>query len=271
MEQPHVIRRAKFDLTMQPKQESFISPPRPGQRNWLITRTLEECGDDLDHLDAIAKRFVPGANRPELVADWVGAVATCTGSELIISDQQVMHEWQRDYMKAIATAVAQSHGHVLEIGFGMGISASYIQALGVASHTIVECNRDIVQHIHRWAEGRDNILIIPKRWQDAEEDLGMYDGILFDTYPMTEDEFNRNVIDDVTYARQFFATASRHLRRGGTFSYFSNEIDSVSRRHQRAIFEHFSSATFSVCRSIAPPPECQIWWANSIVVAAAIK
>ena len=98
---------------------------------------------------------------------------------------------------------------------------------------------------------RDIRLVVGK-WQEVIDRLGLFNSIFFDTYPLSEQEFNQNVVEDVTFAQHFFEVAARHLRDGGIFTYYSNEIDSVSRRHQRALFKHFKSVTFSVCHPLVP-------------------
>ena len=60
-----------------------------------------------------------------------------------------MEDWQTPLMKAMARHVTESHGDVLEVGFGRGVSAELIQRLGVASHTIVEPNDHSVRPLLR--------------------------------------------------------------------------------------------------------------------------
>ena len=79
----------------------------------------------------------------------------------------------------------------------------------------------------------------------------------------------RTVLESVTFAEHFFATAARCLRPGGVFSYFTNEIDSFSRRHQRKLLEYFASLSLEVVRGLRPPPDSNYWWADSMVVVRA--
>ena len=51
---------------------------------------------------------------------------------------EVMMSWEDSLMKRHAEVVCENGGDVLEIGFGMGIAANYIQELNPSSHTIVE-------------------------------------------------------------------------------------------------------------------------------------
>ena len=51
-------------------------------------------------------------------------------------EMQVMMDWEDVVMKKSADYVCQNGGDILEIGFGMGIAANYIQANTITSHTI---------------------------------------------------------------------------------------------------------------------------------------
>jgi guanidinoacetate N-methyltransferase len=268
-----ICRKRPFEIAVEIKEDDFISPPDPAQKNWVITRAIEELADDLLHLDQASKRFVEGSKRKQIQEEWARSQAKYEDSQLIIDGQQVMQNWERPYMEAMARAATETHGDVLEVGFGMGISASYIQAFGVKSHTIIECNEDVKKQFEAWRvkyPGRKISLAFGK-WQDVIDKLPTFDSVFFDTYPLSEEEFMEYVIKDVAFAAHFFEAAARHLEKGGVFTYYSNEIDSVSRRHQRRLFEYFESVTFSVVHPLFPPKDCQYWWADSIVLVRAIK
>ena len=270
---PMVCRRKEFKLSLDCQSEDFISTPQPNQRNWVVRRAMDELADDLSHLDRITRRFVTGSERVEIQAEWSGSQAQYDDSQLIIEDQQVMQDWEHPYMKAMAEAVTRNRGDVLEIGFGMGISASYIQEFGVDSYTVIECNEGVRERFAEWQtrypDRRTRLVFGP--WQDRIGDLGEFDGIFFDTYASSEEEYNEYVLQDVTYAAHFFEAAAAHLRPGGIFTYYSNEIDSVSRRTQRRLFDHFGKVSFSVVRGLKPPEDCNYWWADSMVVVEAVK
>ncbi len=266
-------RCPEFEVFLRMQDPDFISPPREGQRNWILRRALDELADDLRHLDALSKRFVAGSDRAPILNEWGQSHARYDSSQLVIQGQQVMQEWERPLMKAMADVAAETHGDVLEIGFGMGISATYIQERGVRSHTIVECNDEVIEAFQAWRGGypdRD-IRLLPGNWQEVVDRSGAYDGVFFDAYPTDENEFEATVINSITFAENFVPTAAAALRDGGVFTYYTNEIDSFSRRHQRLIFQHFRSLDLNVVRSLRPPDDCNYWWADSMVVARAVK
>jgi amino acid adenylation domain-containing protein len=254
--------------------EGFVNPPSPSQRNWILRRSLDELVDDIVHMHGVSRRFVSGSQRVPISGDWQRSHAHFAHSELIVEGQQVMQDWERPLMKEMAKiATTTARGHVLEIGFGMGISATYIQERGVASHTIVECNGDVVRALVKWRKGypQRDVRIVQGRWQDVVAGLGSFDSVLFDAYPMSEAEFTEHVIEQITFAESFFQTAFDCLRAGGVFTYYTNEIDSFSRKHQRALFKYFDSVTLKVIGPLHPPQTSHYWWADSMVAVCATK
>ena len=272
--QNRMVRRSpEFNISLELTSDTFISPPRQSQRNWIVQQALDEIADDLKHLDKISKRFVAGSERGRIQHEWRRSEAQYDESQLVIENQQVMQEWERPLMRVMAQIAAETHGDVLEVGFGMGISATHIQELGVKSHTIIECNRDVAKVFTAW-KGRypgRNITLIEGKWQEVVNRLGTYDAIFFDAYPLNEEEFVEHVINSVTFAEHFFPVAAGCLRKGGVFTYYTNEIDSFSRRHQRLLFNYFSSLTLSVVRPLSPPEDCNYWWSDSMVAVRAVK
>lgn len=91
----------------------------------------------------------------------------------------VMMSWEKEIMEAHAKLIATG-GDVLEIGFGMGLSATAIQEYGVSSHTIVEIHPEIAKRAREWAKDYPNVIIVEGAWKDNVEKLGNYDGIFYD-------------------------------------------------------------------------------------------
>jgi len=95
---------------------------------------------------------------------------------------EVMMSWEDKIMSASAAYVCQNEGDILEIGFGMGISAGYIQSHSITSHTIVENHPDIIPKAKVWAQGKLNVTIITGSWYDIKDNLSTYDGLFYDTW-----------------------------------------------------------------------------------------
>ena len=95
---------------------------------------------------------------------------------------QVMMTWEDSIMKTSADYVCEGGGDILEIGFGMGIAADYIQANSITSHTIVEIHPQIIERAKAWAVGKSNVTIVEGDWYTIKDSLSTYDGIFYDTW-----------------------------------------------------------------------------------------
>jgi guanidinoacetate N-methyltransferase len=260
-----IKRHKDFEITLQIKNDDFIRPPRDAQRSWVLNRVLREFSEDLTALDSLARNFIRGTESPRFEGDRARAS---------LSAQQIMEDWQVPVMQAMAEAVTGSHGDVLEIGFGRGIASSFIQDCGVGSHIIIECNPDVIRMCESWRGQRPDadIRIVPGMWQDVIESLGEYDGIFFHTYPLDEQDYVEQVVRSTTFAEHFFSTAAEHLKCRGRFSYLSNESDSLSRGHQRLLFQYFSSFSLSRVTGLDIPEESEdVHWSDSMVIIQAVK
>jgi protein-L-isoaspartate O-methyltransferase len=123
---------------------------------------------------------------------------------------EVMMDWEDSIMAEHANIVCHNQGDVLEIGFGMGISADYIQSLNPTSHTIIEIHPQIWTNLQTWAVGKTNVTIINADWKDIENTLGQYDGIFYDAI------YDINIVD---FMKNF---TSNHIKTGGRMTYFNN-------------------------------------------------
>jgi guanidinoacetate N-methyltransferase len=255
-------RSSSFDLTLEVKDDAFVRPPEEPQRHWLLNRFMREATDDLRALHGLAERFVPGAER-SLAQDMRTAY---------LSDAEIMEDWQLPLMRAMADVAGRSGANVLEVGFGLGVSAEMLQEKQLGSHTVIECNQSVVGRFHDWRAahaGRD-IRLVEGLWQDVIDDLGTFDSIFFHTYALDEDEAAER-LSSVTFADNFLQVAAEHLVDGGTLTYLTGEIDSLSRSHQRLLFEHFTSIRIEVVPLELPRDVRDAWWADSMIVVEATK
>ena len=165
-------------------------------------------------------------------AEWCDATASYTAHNLWIAGHPVMQDWEDGYMATLAEIVGGVGGRTLEIGYGLGLSARYLLKMdAVEEHWIIECHPDVIARANtdlrdEFSTGRVHLLA--GFWQDVVGSLAdhHFDGILFDTYPLTEEEVHANHFP-------FFADAHRLLRPGGVFTYYSDEAVELSGPHLR--------------------------------------
>uniref|UniRef100_A0A2P2J8T2 Protein arginine N-methyltransferase 2 n=1 Tax=Rhizophora mucronata TaxID=61149 RepID=A0A2P2J8T2_RHIMU len=127
------------------------------------------------------------------------------------SSKAIMMAWEKPLMEAHAKAVCSGGGHILNIGFGMGLVDTAIQQYAPATHTIVEAHPEVYSRMLRdgWGE-KENVKIIFGRWQDVLSQLETYDGIFFDTYG----EYYEDL-------REFHQHLHVLLKPGGIYSFFN--------------------------------------------------
>ncbi len=214
-------------------------------------------------LDRLANKFVSG--REQLVFN--------ERDNNTPAADDIMEQWQLPIMQKMVDLATKNAGDILEIGYGRGVSAAMIQQHPISSHSIVECVPAIVTRCHQWAEEQsiNNLTVFEGRWEDVQQSFALYDGVFFHTYPMDGEEYAQTVRNSATLAEPFFPVAARHLKPGGVFTYFSNEMDSLSRAHQRALFEHFSEVSIQPVTSLNIPDDVKDTWLIDQMIAVAAR
>ena len=192
---------------------------------------------------------------------WKQAPAEFADGKLTILGHPVMEDWEVPYMRALAAIACMEGGVVLEIGFGLGLSAGFVQQHPISKHIIIEANADVFSKLKEFAataprpvEGvfglwQDEIVKIPDK---------SVDGVLFDAYPLSA--------DDVDCHYPFFVHANRILKDSGIFTYYSDEPEEYQAEHLRRLREAgFSRIDKQVC-PVQPPPGCLYWKHDTYLV-----
>ena len=115
--------------------------------------------------------------------------------------EYVMMRWELPVMNSMANEVCKLGGDILEIGFGMGLSANQIQKNNIKSHTIVEINHDIYQKAIDWSKGKNVKLVFDDFLSYLETTDDKFDGIFFDPHPI---DILGIGDDDFIYGKLFF-------------------------------------------------------------------
>lgn len=197
---------------------------------------------------------------------WGEAPAVYDEHTLKIDGHEVMEDWEQPYMNRLGSIAAQNGGVVLELGYGMGISSAVIEAHDVDSHVIIECHPDVITRCvadNKAAFNKGKMHLLTGFWQDVTPLIatGTFDGILFDTYPIKEEEM-------IGPHMFFFSEAFRLLKEGGVLTYYSDEPTHLSEDHiQRLVDAGFNknNIDFTLCE-VTPPENCEYWHDSTIVV-----
>ena len=136
-------------------------------------------------------------------------------------DFEVMMDWEDPLMSASAAYVCEGGGDILEIGFGVGISAGYIQSHSISSHTIIENHPQIIPLAQEWAKDKPNVTIISGSWHDVYKanKLSTYDGLFFDIWNLGPHHI------------PFSASLSYLMKSGGNATWWNNTQDNVPNQY----------------------------------------
>jgi len=194
---------------------------------------------------------------------------------------QIMMEWERPYMKECVDVLCiDATVDVLEVGFGCGYSADYIQQKGPRSHTIIECAGAVIERLRVWAADKPSVKIVEGTWQARLPDLGAFDCIFFDDYGIPgradremerccKSEY-RDVYHDMlnlhggTHFEGFLTMALKwHLHQGGRLSGFvMHEIPQLREDGVEVRYREME---------VSPPQHCNYFFSQKAIIPLFVK
>ena len=132
------------------------------------------------------------------------------------SGWDVMSTWETPIMQKHADIVCANGGHILEFGFGMGISADLIQEHDIESHTIIEINDTIYDSLVEWAKDKPNVIPVKGDWYEDIPTDKKYDGVFYDGF------------GDMLNKRYFPTRIMQHCKEGTILTWYNNLLKEES-------------------------------------------
>ena len=137
-------------------------------------------------------------------------------------NHQVMMEWEKPYMEESIKQL-NPFGKVLEIGFGLGYTATKICSFeAVEEYNVIECTPIVWEQFEKFKSEQLvlrpelKVNLIKGRWEDVITTTGIYDSIYFDDYVLSKIQ----VIND-RFMEFLYNVLLNHTRIGSRISVFS--------------------------------------------------
>ncbi|KAJ9466369.1 Protein arginine N-methyltransferase 2 [Diplonema papillatum] len=226
-----------------------------------------------------------GLKKGENPNQWSNKQADIDDDHVYIDNHPVMEGWELPYQKEIAAVATRKGGKVLEVGFGMALSATAIQTHDIEEHVIIEANEAVFKKLQEWAAKQPHkVTPMFGLWQDVVSTLknNDFDGIYYDTYPNNEESQHIHQFDFIKQVR-------RALKPGGILTYcnltslgvlrprydsegsdeaaWAKLFEETQKPHLLACgFSEDEIKEYSIFGPLAPPRSCAYYQHNSLLI-----
>ena len=137
---------------------------------------------------------------------------------------EIMMDWETNLMQEHAKVVTENGGDILEIGFGMGICANFIQKANINTHTIIEIHDEVFEKLLEWAKNKPNVIPIKGDWFNSIPNNTKYDGIMHDTWNEKNYQFLYQIIPKL-------------LKPKGIFTYYTADTEKILRLNSKTKYK----------------------------------
>lgn len=124
-------------------------------------------------------------------AEYRNAALIIDAAGIRLGEHHIMPSAENGIIQADVRALCEKYRPktVLEIGFGLALSATAFQDYGVAVHCIIEAHPVIAENARLWAEGREGVTIIEGFAQTCPIPDGAWELMFDDRYELVHKEF----------------------------------------------------------------------------------
>eukprot|EP01059_Diplonema_ambulator_P007801 TRINITY_DN172_c1_g1_i1.p1 TRINITY_DN172_c1_g1~~TRINITY_DN172_c1_g1_i1.p1 ORF type:complete len:246 (+),score=83.00 TRINITY_DN172_c1_g1_i1:54-791(+) len=239
----------------------------------------------------MAQHGYHGLKEGDKASEWATKEADINDDHVYIEGHPVMEGWEKPYQDEIAKIACRNGGKVLEVGFGMALSATAIQGQDIEEHFIIEASEAVFKKLEEWAAKQPHkVTPLFGLWQDVVKTLpaDTFDGIYYDTYPNNKESQHIHQFG-------FIQEARRILKPGGVLTYCNLTSLGVLRPQYTAegksdteswelLFEetqkpHIIKAGWEVSEikenqifgPLYPPKECEYYQHNTLLMPCLVK
>lgn len=135
------------------------------------------------------------------------------------------------YQSLVLDKMAKPNNHVLDVGYGWGMTSNYLYEKGCKSLTIIEERSDIAERANEWAADKPNVTVYQGDWKEVIPELKAagkkFDGIYMDTFcPENEDfTFNKTEEEYEKMLNYFYVKPSQAEKdKYGSFETYAKDV-----------------------------------------------
>ena len=194
-------------------------------------------------------------------SEFISRKMTIAHGVMKVGDEPVMFAAEQEAMQRYAHHLFEhGSGHVLEIGFGLGVFAEAAHQYFPTTYTAIEVHPEIAEYAsQRLSDFQSHSPnVITKPWQLALPGLGKFDIVMCDSCPPPG-------YSDFDFENLVSLLALKHLNKGGRFSFFWCG-ETMSEKRDKIIHSHFSRVTYDKV-SMSKPPKGWVKDSCSFIIA----
>lgn len=184
-----------------------------------------------------------------------------------ILGHEVMSNYQLPYMKKLAEIVTRNGGNILEVGYGQGHAAreveSWRRTRRLQTHCVLELNRYLAEE----ARKLPHVEVVEGDYMSTLPALDgrQFDGVLYDGYPLTENEMHR---DGIVFMEHLVRNGL--LKANGILTFYANATKQFGQKFTRFLSDlGFTSIEAERVPVTVPKRKRQIWRQNSFLAPIA--
>ena len=137
----------------------------------------------------------------------------------------------------------QPTGNTLQVGFGSGKAATEIQSYHPKNHVIIEADSTLALKANQWGKEQKNVQVIELRWQETLSQLGVFDAIFYNDYPI-DCQIKQAIPKPLTGAQNLLKEIEKAMFKIKTL-FTDEEIDefyrSVGEQHKNELSTFFNT------------------------------
>ena len=188
---------------------------------------------------------------------WLTMIPQYDSVGLSIGNHSIVERWEQPIQETLAELVCQCQSpKILEIGYGLGLSAIAVSRFNPSLHLIVEAHPIIAANAIKQLPKTSRLLI--DFWERVIHNLqtASFNGIIFDAYPITTTPFDGSAEGTFQHVKPFILEGERLLPEGGKLVFIDFSLKVTALEGFQSIIHTIFSKLHVKSVALNIPPVC---------------